>query len=703
MSESTPGRLRRLAQLYNVQAAYYDVNHRRQPASTDSLVAVLRALGAPLASTKEIIPAIRERRQELWQRVLEPVTVVRGEEHPLIKLRLPAKLAGKPADIRLEMESGESRTFRYNLNDAEPVESAEIEGTEYLVKPVVLPAVLPRGYHKLILEAGGENWDTLIIVAPEKAFPAPEDNAWGVFLPLYSLRTQNATGNGDYKALGDIADWIAPSGGRVVATLPLLPFFLDEPFEPSPYAPVSRLLWNEFYINLESVPELTESYQARDLLQSSTFQSEVAKLRDLPMVDYRRLMALKRRVLEECSRHLIATGSERWHEFRTFIDSNPVVADYARFRAVMEKLRSPWPSWPSGLRDGTVRESDYEENNKLYHMYAQWLAHLQIQNLAERARRRGVNLNFDLPTGTHPSGYDTWRERESFALEATAGAPPDTVFTQGQNWGFPPLHPERIREQGYRHFRSYIRHHLKNAGMLRIDHVMGLHRLFWIPRGMDAGQGVYVRYRAEEFYAVLSLESHRHRSVIVGEDLGTVPAYVRPAMSRHGLQRMYILHYELAGDSSKLNRPGRNAVASLNTHDMPPFASFWQGLDIPEKQAMGLLGDKDARDERRARRRVKKALSTFLKSQGWLDKPDADVSAVFKACLSFLSSSPARLVLVNLEDLWRETQSQNVPGTDGSNLNWRRQARYTFEEFRHLPEVQDTLKEIDRLRKRVRK
>jgi len=697
-------KLRQLARLYNVQTAYYDVAHKRQLTSVESLLAVLQALGAPVASLNEVPSALRERRQAFWQRILEPVTVVWGREYPLIKARLPVKLADYSLNGHLELESGEWQVFKWSADDLSLLESVDIEGTRYVVKKIRLSEVLPWGYHRFFLEIQGNTEETLIISAPVKTYlpsEGTEDRMWGIFMPLYALQIQNRWGGGDYSTLSSLADWVSTLGGETVATLPLLPTFLDEPFEPSPYAPVSRLLWNEFYINLDSVPELFESPQAQALLYSSSFQTEIKELQDLPLVDYRQQMFLKRRFLEECCHCLITERSGRFHDFQRFIQANPIVEDYARFRATMEKHCSPWPSWPQRLRDGTLNEGDYEEKSKLYHMYAQWLAHLQVQNLAYGARSRGVTLYFDLPLGTHPEGYDVWRERESFSLEATAGAPADAVFTCGQNWMFPPLHPERIREQGYRYFTAYIRHHLQHAGMLRIDHVMGLHRLFWIPKGLDASQGIYVRYRAEELHAILTLESQRHRSIIVGEDLGTVPAYVRPAMSRHGLQRMYVVHYELACNSSyTLHRPTPNVVASLNTHDMPPFAAFWQGLDIPERQRLGLLNSKSARTERQLRRVTRDALVTFLRSEGWLESKDTDVRAILKACLAFLSASQARVVLLNLEDLWLETKSQNLPSTEDEHPNWRRKARYVLEEFCQMPEVRDTLKKIDRLRKR---
>jgi len=702
MSTFVLNRLRQLARLYNVQTVYYDVAHHRRQASVENLLAVLQALRAPLVSLKDVTAALRERRQELCQRILEPVTVAWDEECPLIKACLPVKSADASLSGYLELESGERQVFKWQAANLPVIESREIERTGYVVKEIRLSEILPWGYHRFFLEVQGNTEETLIISAPVRTYlPSAdtEDRMWGTFLPLHALHTQDSWGSGDYSSLEALADRVSTMGGNIVATLPLLPTFLDEPFEPSPYAPVSRLLWNEFYINIDNVPELSESPQVKALLQSSSLLSEIKELRDLPLVDYRRMMALKRRVLEECCQSLITERSDRFQDFQGFLQANPIVENYACFRAAMERQCTSWPSWPQRLRDGTLNEGDYAEKSKRYHMYAQWLAHQQVQHLAEGARSRGVTLYFDLPLGTHPDGYDTWCNREYFALDATTGAPPDAVFTCGQDWRVPPLHPEKIREHGYRYVIDYLRHHLEQAGMLRIDHVMGLHRLYWIPKGMDASQGVYVRYRAEELYAILALESHHHRSVIVGEDLGTVPSYVRPAMSRHGIQRMYVLHYELA-DNSSLHRPPVNTVSSLNTHDMPPFAAFWQGLDIQERLSMGLLDKKGAQLEKRTRQTCKNTLTRFLQDKNLLKDDSTDIRDILRACLLFLSSSQARVVLVNLEDLWLETQSQNVPSTDDRNPNWQKKARYMLEQFFQMPEVLDTLEEINKLRKR---
>jgi 4-alpha-glucanotransferase len=696
--------LYQLARLYNVQTAYYDLHHRRQQASVESLLGVLKALGAPINSVNDVPSALRERRQALRHRVMEPVTVVWNGEKPTITVCLPSNVADISGTAQLELESGESFNWTWSARELPVIESADVEGKRYVTRRITLPESLPWGYHKFVFKVKGNSGETMIISAPRKAYSPPDgagSRQWGAFLPLYALQTGDGWGSGNYSGLGALADWVAELGGQVVATLPLLPVFLDKPFEPSPYAPVSRLLWNEFYVDITRAPELAACSSARALIQSASFQTEIKAQQEKPMVDYRKLMSLKRQVMTELCRCLVNSPKGRLEEFRRFSQKYPLIEEYARFRAVMEKQNAPWPAWPQRLRDGNIQEGDYDEETRDYYLYAQWLAHQQVQELSENARNKGVKLYFDLPVGVHPVGYDVWRQRNNFALNATVGAPPDAVFTNGQNWGFPPLHPENIREQHYRYVIDYLRHHLRYADMLRIDHVMGLHRLFWIPPGLNANDGVYVRYRAEELYAILSLESHRHRSIIVGEDLGIVPSYVRPAMARHGLNRMYILYYELADNTpDTFSRITPDSVASLNTHDMPPFAAFWQGTDIPEKKSLGLLDAKGARKESKTRRATKAALIKGLQNKNFLQKADTDTRAILKACLAYLSNSPARVVLVNLEDLWLETRSQNVPGTGDKYPSWQRKVRYRLEDFCRMQDVRDILEGISSLRKR---
>jgi 4-alpha-glucanotransferase len=486
----------------------------------------------------------------------------------------------------------------------------------------------------------------------------------------------------------------------VVATLPLLATFLDEPFEPSPYAPVSRLFWNEFYLDITRIPELQKCPSVQAYLNSTDSNRETDIIRSSRYVEYRREMAVKRQILEEFCQSLFDEDSNRLKALNKFLRENPLVEEYARFRATLEKRRTSWRAWPQRLRQGSLREGDYNERDKQYHLYVQWLAHQQVETLNQKAREKDVSLYLDLPLGVHPDGFDAWHEQSLFDLDVSVGAPPDVVFTAGQDWNFSPPHPDRIREQGYKYTIAYLRHHLQYADILRIDHVMGFHRFYCIPKSLSSEQGVYLRYRSEELYAILALESHRYGNIIVGEDLGTVPREVRQTMSLHGLHRMYVMHYELQGDPRKALRPvSTNYVASLNNHDMPTFTAFWHGLDIKLRLELGFINKTRARREQNNREKVKKALVTFLKNKGWLSEPTSDSYAVMRACLSFLSATKAYATLVNLEDLWMEKQPQNVPSSGERYPNWRRKAQYGLDEFCQMPQVLDILQEINSLRK----
>lgn len=698
--------LRRLAHLHGVQTAYYDTSGRRQFASPESLLATLRVLGVPLTRPDAAPAAVRERHQALWQRGLEPVTVVWDDTRPQVELRLAATQATGPVRCRLQDETDDVRQWDDNLDQLSTQQAVEVEGVPYVCKRLGLPAALPWGYYRFTCTTATQEYTAWIICAPKRAYASQQTTAqrqWGVFIPLYALHSERSWGAGDFADLEALMSWVGGLHGGVIATLPLLSAFLDQPCEPSPYSPASRLFWNELYIDVPHAPGFHNCPAAQSLVASPDFHNAIQTLREAPLVDYHRQMALKRQVLEVLAEHFFAAPSQHQAAFQAYLDTHPAAEDYARFRATGEHRRAPWPDWPARLRDGLLTSEDYEARAQRYHLYVQWVAHTQLRSLTEHGARAGVRLYLDLPLGVHAHSYDVWRHRDCFVPEATGGAPPDTVFTAGQNWGFAPLHPETIRSQGYGYFRAYLSHQLRHTGLLRIDHVMALHRLFWIPQGFEPRQGVYVRYAAEEFYAIVCLESHRHRVDIVGENLGTVPSYVNAAMARHRLQRMYVVQYELHPKAPRVLPPvPAQVVASINTHDMPPFAAYWQGLDLEDRRQRGLLDRDGLQRERRHLEELRSALGQFLHARGLLDAAAASEAALLSACLAYLSASPARVVLVNLEDLWLETESQNRPGTGPERPNWRRKTSYSLDELQHRPQVLAILRAVNRLRKQRR-
>lgn len=675
--------LHRLARSYGVATAFHDATGCCRHAAPQALLAALGALGAPVERLSDVSDALRERTREHWRQCCEPIVVAWNGRPANLDLRLPREeLAGR-VELGLELENGKLLHWICDLASLPGLEAVSVDGLLYENRRLSLPSGLPPGYHRLTLTLPARTLETLIIAAPNRAYTRPDgasDRTWGVFLPLYALQSQQSWGAGNFTDLESLLHWTRGLGGNFVGTLPLLSAFMDEPFAPSPYEPVSRLFWNEFYLDLTRVEEFKKDPGAQDLFNTPAFQAEMAALKAEPLVNYRRGMSIRRSILERCARVCFAEASERLATLRRWEEQTPAARDYARFRAATERRRAGWPTWPDRLRDGLLLAGDYDPEAERYHLYVQWLAHEQLRNISVQARQNGQGLYLDLPLGVHRAGYDVWRERGTFALEASTGAPPDAFFNQGQDWGFPPYHPERIREQGYRYYIAGLRHHLQHAAVLRLDHVMGLHRLYWVPKGLSAREGVYVHYRSEEFYAILALESQRYQTLIVGEDLGTVPGSVRTAMEQRQIYRMYVLPFELTEDSRQALRPvPAGALACLNTHDMSPFASFWL------EQGKG------------ARNRF--ALPVFLHRQGRLKVPTTHTKAVFRACLAHLATSRAQILLLNLEDLWLERAPQNIPGTTDEYPNWRQKACHALEAFSHKPEVLGVLEEINQLRK----
>ena len=504
--------LNRTARLYGIQSAYFDGLEELREAPADAILLALKALGAPVNRLDDLADAYRQHWQSLWQRVIEPVVVVWQGEPVKVKLRLSAELAEIPATYRIVLEDGAALEGELCDDPDFRLVMREVESMRYVTRQLLGPANLPIGYHRLHLRIGALDLECYLFCAPVHAY-APADRQardWGLFCPLYALHSERSWGAGDFSDLEQLVEFTAEHGGHAVATLPMLATFLDEPFNPSPYAPVSRLFWNEFYLDVERIAELQQCPEAKSIM-SASFATEMQRLSALSLVDYRRLMALKRRVLEALARSLLSHDGDRRISFERYVETHPVAEDYAAFRAKNERERKSWLYWPAENRDGTLRPEDFDEDARRYHLYVQWQCEEQTAALCDHARARNSALYLDLPLGVNRDGYDVWRERELFALNMNGGAPPDGLFIKGQNWGFPPLQPENIRRQGYRYYIDCLRHHMRTARMLRVDHVMGLHRAFWVPDGFRATDGVYVRYRAAEFYAILNLESHRHQ------------------------------------------------------------------------------------------------------------------------------------------------------------------------------------------------
>jgi 4-alpha-glucanotransferase len=677
--------LQDLAVLYGIETRHVDGLVREVEVGRDTLLALLRVLGAPLESPAEAEDAARRRLEELARRVVEPV-VVRWEGS---ELALPVfRRVDGPLAWTLTLEDGEVLRGEIAVS-ALPADSWTVR--------LDLGAELPVGYHRLELESRGWSAATKVISAPVQAHQGAEGRLWGAVLPLHALRSRESWGIGDLSDLGRLADWAAGLGASAIASLPLLPTFLGRPFDPSPYAPLSRRFWHEIYLDPRRLPGFERSVEARRIASSADFLAEVEALEAGRWVDYRRALALKLRVCRELAGDCFRRGGEEEALVRRYAAGKPLAAAYAAFRAVNDRLGEGWQGWPERQRDGRLEEGDFAPEDRWLHLWMQWALDSQLGAIAAAAERAGAPLYLDFPLGVHAGGFDVWHDRDLFAQGASAGAPPDSLFRGGQEWGLPPLLPERLRTAGYDYLIDCLRHHLAPAGLLRIDHVMQLHRLYWVPAGLPAAQGAYVRQPAEELLAVLCLESARHATAIVGENLGTVPAKTGEALHRHGLLGLFVLQYELRPESPP-TPPPEASVAALNTHDMPTFRGFCEGRDLDDFLDLGLLSPADhyrAREER-------EALLRSLRSGGSPSEAgagEASLADLLRRQLAWLADSPARWLMVNLEDLWAEGEPHNVPGTSHERPNWLRRASLALEGIEGSHEVAAALREIDARRR----
>jgi len=679
--------------MYGVETGYSDYEGVWREASVDALVAVLGALGCSTdGSESAAADRVRTRRIEMWSRVVPPVIASRTGEASTLEIRLPASRVHGRVRFALRLESGGTRWFASRLEDLTFAAARSVDGRSYAALKVRLPD-LPPGSHRLFTHALGRRFETRVIVAPH---PVAEGvrRTWGCFAPLYSLRSESDWGTGSFGDLDRFASWAASAGGSSVATLPLLATFLDEPFDPGPYVPVSRRFLNELFVDLPRAPELHLSRAARELMVSSDVEGAIRELREGDLVDYRRAAALRHRVLRAIAAAFFDSEASRQSDYLGWLSRCPDVGDYARFRGACARFGEGWRNWPAGPRDGTLGAGDWDEAIAQLHLYGQWLATRQLSEASDGMAGQSVGLQLDLPLGTHPDGYDVWRSRQLFADGVSVGSPPDSFFESGQDWGFPPELPAATRTDQYAYWSSCLRFQMAPAHMLRVDHIMGLHRTFWIPNGMPATEGVYVKGFPDERYAILCLEAHRSGCALVGEDLGTVPDGVRSAMASNAVRRMYVFNFSMPDESLReLEVVPASAVASVGTHDMYPFASVWRGDDITDRVALGRLAEDRAEIERAERRRALSHLAHLLRDRGLLTGEETE-SQMYLALLGYLSATDASEVSISLDDLLGETEPQNVPGTTLERPNWRRRTRRSLEELEADAELIERLRVI---------
>ena len=667
-----------LAAAHGVATEYWDQSGTFVRVGSATVEAVLRALGVDVSSSEAINAALEEIRLRNWRRMLPPVYVTRQGEDRRLWVHVPH---GRAAQAWVDLEDGGRRALDQMEWWVEPV---WVDGSLIGEASFVVPGDLPLGWHTVTAESEGVSTTTPLVVSPYRLDPGAitGDRQWGFMTQVYAMRSASSWGMGDLHDLSTLASWSARDlGAGFVLINPLHAASPVAPMSPSPYLPVTRRFANPMYLRIEDIPEyagLTPALAVgvEQLAEQLHHLNHTADLLDRDIV-----WASKRTALEAV--HHVGLSDERRADYDAYCAREGAgLRDFATWCAISDVHGAPaaWPAelgHPAAPAVAAFREAHAAAVD--FHMWMQWLVDGQLAATQAAAREAGmpIGIMHDLAVGVHPEGSDAWALQDVLAAGVSVGAPPDMYNQMGQDWSQPPWRPDALAEAAFLPYRDMLRTVLGHAGGLRIDHVLGLFRLWWVPAGFPAYAGTFVRFDHDAMLSILALEAHRAGAIVVGEDLGTVEPWVQEVLADRGILGTSILWFE-AWDSGALKDPGdwrREVLASVTVHDLPPTAGYLRDEHVRIRAELGLLTTpEEVEREHAARERA--GWADVLRRHGWL-VPDVDLDTdpgleeLVVALHRALAASPARLLGISLPDVAGDRRAQNQPGTDQEYPNWR--------------------------------
>jgi len=721
-----PAVIERMARLRGIGDAYHDYRGELRYFSAATKRGLLRAMGCEVDDPDAAARELSGLEVARWRKFLPPVAAAHGARIG-IDINVTAREFGAALVWSVRFEDGSRREGATSTADCREIWRGEVEGSWITRRHLELPFDLPPGYHDLEAKiAGGAAERCLLIVSPARCY-APAAildgrRLWGVAVQLYTLRSRDNWGMGDFSDLKLLIRWAAAHGAAFIGLNPLHALAPADPDRSSPYSASSRHFLNVLYIAVPLVPEYQECAAAQARLSEPDIAQRLCELRARDLVDYRSVTVLKFEILallygDFCDRHL-AFGTERARAFRAFVAAGgELLQMHARFDALDRYFAetrgqaSGWLNWPQEFRNvageaASGFAAEYPAKIEFF-AYLQWLAHEQLRDAQALTRELGmpIGLYGDYAVGANPSGSETWSDRDSYCMGAEIGAPPDPLALKGQGWGIPPQDPSVMQSQRLQGFVRLIRNNMRFYGALRLDHVMALFRQWWVPAEFSSTDGAYVHYPLEQLLTVLALESTRSACLVVGEDLGVVPDEMRRAMPEYGLYHYKVLLFEKLQD--RFRRPGeyiRDALATATTHDMPTLRSYWEGRDIDLRHRLNLYPSAEVEgDVVRERERDRELLLDALRSEGLMPVQPATPQDAFTADLAhalhlYLARSATALVALQIEDLLGETLPVNVPGTDREYPNWQRKLSADIEDMALREDLAAHLQDIQRAR-----
>ena len=665
--------LRELAAAYGVDTSYWGWDGVQRSVAAGTLQDVLAALGVPANGPQEQQRSLAESRLAPWRRILPPVLVVREGQESHVEVHVPH---GSEVRVWIDAEDGSSYEAAQRENWDQPV---DVDGVLTGRATFAIPGGLGLGWHTLRADAAGTAAQCPLVVTPDRLRASAllkERRTWGLTAQLYSVRSSRSWGIGDFADLGDLAEVAGEQGAGFVLVNPLHAAEPVPPVEDSPYLPTTRRFFNPLYLRVEEIPE----YGYLD----AAGRAEVARLaeglqaanRSRDLLDRNASYAAKLSALERV--FAVRRGPARTRQFADFCaEQGQGLEDFALWSALAEELPPSAPEW-AGAAASPASPYCVEQRPRLaarieFHCWLQWLCDQQLEAAQRSARQAGMGIGVvhDLAVGVKPGGADAWTLSGVLARGVSVGAPPDMFNQLGQNWSQPPWHPGRLAESGYAAYRDMLRTVLRHAGGIRVDHILGLFRLWWIPEGGGPESGTYVHYDHEALIGILALEAQRAGAIVIGEDLGVFEPWVRGYLAERGIFGTSILWFEHDADGPIPPEHYREqCLTSVNTHDLPPTAGYLAGEHVTLRESLGLLR-RPVAEERAEAAAEQEAVLARVRARGLLAENGTDVRTTVEALYAYTALAPSALLGVALVDAVGETRTQNQPGTSTEYPNWR--------------------------------
>jgi 4-alpha-glucanotransferase len=670
-----------LSDYCGILRSYVDARGETQIATPQSRQALLAAMGISSMDEQSARRALGELRAREAAQLLPPVHVHYQASGP-VEIGIRGAVVAQAIHWRIELENGDVRQGRMQ-------EALTADGV------LRIEEQLPDGYHTLTVGPAGTRCS--LIVTPGHCWLPGGVNAgrrfWGVAVQLYLLRSNTNWGIGDYGDLQRLVRLLASRGADAVGLNPLHALFADDPETASPYSPASRLLLNILNIDVAQLVDSIDCAKVRDLMNSDQFRQALTRCREAAWLDYSGTVGLKMPVLEAlygcCDQ-----ASPEWQSFEAFRAAADTAFERGcLFLALRKRFAeesadiADWHRWPEAFRradsPATQRFAQESADAVTFQAWLQFVADSQLRECSEAAGGMAIGLYRDLAVGANRAGAETWANPTAVVDGAQVGAPPDIYNPQGQDWGLPPFNPRALRAEGYRSFIELVRANMRHAGGLRIDHVMALQQLYWVPTGRSAADGAYVRYPLEDLVGILALESQRHQCLVVGEDLGTVPEGFRERMERANILSYRVLFFEK--DSDGFIAPEeypRLALAVASSHDLPTLRGWWQASDLKLKEDLDLFPtEAHAAEAMAERKKDRDALEVLLRHSRLIDTSALDADRFADAAHTLLGRARSMLTLLQLDDLTGEVEPVNVPTTLHEYPNWRRRISVSVEQL----------------------